>query len=365
MNSMKWLEKEKKLLLLDQRLLPHQENWIEINSMEEVCSAIKEMVVRGAPAISFTGLYGLILFCHSNAGTENNGNNIVDWDEFLNAALKIKKSRSTAVNLAFEIEKCVEHILKLYGAKSLLSVDTLSIELLKWTKKQISDLDSNNKYMSKLMFKELLLIKEKNKFKEDRSLKLMTHCNTGELACGTWGTALGAIKYGYEKSLVDFVWVNETRPYFQGSRLTSFELLNDKIPHNIVVEGSASYLMENKMVDAVLVGADRIFRNGDTINKIGTSSLAIIANYYKVPFFVLAPISSFDFNDRDQHSEKIELRDDKEILTYKEHLIASQNAKAFNPSFDITRKNLIDAIITEKGVYYPKTSSHEFLNIDI
>jgi methylthioribose-1-phosphate isomerase len=191
----------------------------------------------------------------------------------------------------------------------------------------------------------------------DKPLRVMTICNTGVLACGVLGTALGVIVNLHKQNKLKHVYASETRPYLQGSRLTSYELIQEGIPHEIVVEGAASYLMKNKLVDAIFAGADRIVSNGDTANKIGTSSLSIIAKYYGVPFYIVAPESSFDLSLKTGTEIEIELRDQNEILKYKEYSIAHPSAKALNPSFDVTDHECITGIISEKGVWNPNDKS--------
>ena len=187
----------------------------------------------------------------------------------------------------------------------------------------------------------------------DRKWRLMTHCNTGFLACGSLGTALGVISYANQMNYVEHVIVDETRPYMQGTRLTAFELNKENIPYNIVVEGAASFLLSNNKVDAIFVGADRIAANGDTANKIGTSTLAIVAKYYNVPFYVVAPISSFDVNISDGSHIEIEMRPMAEVTEFKNIEISPKGARAINPSFDVTEYNLITGIICEKGFIDP------------
>lgn len=184
----------------------------------------------------------------------------------------------------------------------------------------------------------------------NKKLNLMTHCNTGSLACGYLGTALGVITYSFHQGHVEHVWVDETRPYMQGTRLTSYELIKENIPHKIVVEGAASELMRKGKVDAIFVGADRIVANGDTANKVGTATLALVAKHYNVPFYVVAPTSSFDMSLVSGDLIEIEERPEEEITHYQGRLVASSSARAFNPSFDVTRGEWIAGIISEKGI---------------
>ncbi len=323
------------LKLLDQRLLPNEEVYVTAKTIEDCFVAIKDMVVRGAPLIGFTGIWGMALFIKHNPKAT--------YEQFARAAEYLKSARPTAVNLAFEIDRCV------VMAKAETHMNALYPKLVAHAKNEMNNLYEKNLAMAK--FAEMDLAKKFG----DRPLNVMTICNTGVLACGVLGTALGVIVHLNNQKKVKSVFASETRPYLQGSRLTSFELLKEGIDHHIVVEGAASYLMKNKMVDAIFAGADRIVENGDTANKIGTSSLSIIAKHYGIPFYIVAPISSFDLTLKTGDEIEIELRDQDEILKYKEHSIAHVDAKALNPSFDVTDHSCITGIICENGIIYPTT----------
>ena len=183
-------------------------------------------------------------------------------------------------------------------------------------------------------------------------MNIMTICNTGRLACGPLGTALGVITHLHQTGRLEKAWVSETRPYLQGIRLTSFELTKEGIKHDIFVEGASSYIMEHEQVDAIFVGADRIVANGDTANKIGTANLSILAKYYDIPFYVVAPSSSFDLNTASGKEIVIEQRDMDEILSCQSNRLAPEGATAYNPSFDITHHENITGIICEKGIIH-------------
>lgn len=316
------------LVLLDQRELPHNEVLITCESLEQTYDAIKTMVVRGAPCIGFSGIYGLALWFKKNT---------YDEDKFSAAAKYLISARPTAVNLEFEINQCVLEVNKLRDKLKCFNY------LVTKANDQINQSERRHFKMAKYALQEL-----KNLY-GNKKLNILTHCNTGFLACGSLGTALGVIEHLAKNDLIENVWVDETRPYLQGSRLTSYELKKLNIPHQIVVEGCASHLMMNKMVDAIFVGADRIVLNGDTANKIGTANLSIIAKYYEVPFYVVAPISSFDFESSSGDLIEIELRNDDEILAYGAERIAPLGASAFNPSFDVSKGENISSIICERG----------------
>ena len=328
------LKYEKETLkLIDQRLLPTEEVYLTAKTIEDCFNAIRDMVVRGAPLIGFTGIWGMALFLKHNPK--------VTFEQFVRAAEYLKSARPTAVNLAFEIDRCVEM------GKKEMHMSALYPKLVEHAKSEMNNLYEKNLSMAKCAEAELV------KIYGERPLNVMTICNTGVLACGVLGTALGVIIHLNNQKKIKSVFASETRPYLQGSRLTSFELLKEGIDHRIVVEGAASYLMKNKMVDAIFAGADRIVENGDTANKIGTSSLSIIAKHYGIPFYIVAPTSSFDLNLKTGEEIEIELRDQNEILKYKEHFIAHPDAKALNPSFDVTDHSCITGIICENGVVYP------------
>jgi methylthioribose-1-phosphate isomerase len=321
------------LKLIDQRLLPTEEVYITIKTIEDSYRAIQDMIVRGAPLIGFTGIWGMALFLKHNPK--------VTFEQFVKAADYLKSARPTAVNLAFEIDRCVEM------GRLETHMNALYPKLVEHAKCEMNNLYEKNLSMAKFAETELL------KIYGDRPLNVMTICNSGLLACGVLGTALGVIMHLNNQKKIKKVYASETRPYLQGSRLTSFELIKEGIEHYIVVEGAASYLMKNKLVDAIFAGADRIVENGDTANKIGTSSLSIIAKHYGIPFYIVAPISTFDLSLKTGEEIEIELRDPVEILKFRDLQIAHPDAKALNPSFDVTDHSCITGIICENGVIVP------------
>ena len=331
--------KNEKLFLLDQRLLPHEEKFIEVNNLKECASAITEMVVRGAPCIGFTAIYGMALWVRGETNLTRESCRLA-CDELISA-------RPTAVNLAFEVNRCFE--IMLTSLKENMPKEVLFERLLEFGHRQIDESEEKNTIMAKIAYSELCKL-------SDRKWNLMTHCNTGFLACGSLGTALGVISYANRLGRVEHVYADETRPYLQGSRLTAFELSKENIPYSIVVEGAASYLLSHGKVDAIFVGADRIAANGDTANKVGTATLAIVANHYKIPFYVVAPVSSFDTTISDGTHIEIEMRSPLEITEFKGMKVAPLGSKAVNPSFDVTDHRLITGIICEKGLINPKNN---------
>lgn len=321
------------LTLIDQRGLPVEEVFVNCKTLEAGHDSIKEMIVRGAPCIGFTGIFSLALWLKNNNYNET---------DFIKAANYLKSSRPTAVNLAYEVDRVLEIVKKAVGD----NLDAYEV-VVEFGHQQMKLLEEDNKKMAEIASTTLKDIYG------DKKLNILTHCNTGFLACGCIGTALGVIEYLGELDKIENVWVDETRPYLQGSRLTAYELTKLNIPHRVVVEGAATYLMSNKLVDAIFVGADRIVANGDTANKIGTANLSIIAKYFDIPFFVVAPISSFDLNTENGSNIEIELRDEDEILKYNEAQITPIGTRALNPSFDITFGSNITGIICEKGLIKP------------
>jgi methylthioribose-1-phosphate isomerase len=335
--TLEW--KDNSLFLIDQRALPLEENFIRANSLEDCFNAIRDMVVRGAPLIGFTAIWGMALWSRDNSGGS--------LEDFKKAGDYLKTARPTAVNLAYETDRCLKMGESHFSEQN--SFEGLFEKLSEFADREMKILGDDNLQMAKLAEKEL------TELYGDRKLNLMTLCNTGFLACGPMGTALGVISHMASLGRVEQVYASETRPYMQGIRLTAYELLKENIPHKIVVEGAASYLMREKLVDAIFIGADRIVSNGDTANKIGSSSLAIVAKHYGIPFYVVAPTSSFDLSLENGDGIKIELRDENEILTCKGQRLAPMESHALNPSFDVTEAGLVEAIFCEKGMIKPAT----------
>lgn len=327
------------LKLLDQRYLPATEILTENRTLEDGRNAIKDMVVRGAPCIGFTAIYTMALWANENPSAT-----LIEFDK---AADYLASARPTAVNLAFELQNC-----KRIARDCNETGRNLYQALVDFGDTQIQKSESNNLNMAKLIAQD---IQQRN---PKKLYRILTHCNTGFLACGSIGTALGVIEHMHSIGMVENVWVDETRPYLQGARLTAYELNKLGVEHKLVVEGCASHLMKNGLVDFVVVGADRIVSNGDTANKIGTSNLSVLAHYYKIPFYVVAPTSSFDLSMQTGDEIEIELRPEEEITNYGTTRIAPVGTAAFNPSFDVTEGKLITAISCERGIIYPPYQSN-------
>ncbi|MFW2440569.1 MAG: S-methyl-5-thioribose-1-phosphate isomerase [Arenicellales bacterium] len=315
------------LKLLDQRLLPQQVVWLDISNTEQTVAAIRDMVVRGAPAIGITAAYGIVMAARSCFAKAPGR-----WQAQIQTDLDLlRDARPTAVNLAWAIDRMTGIINGMEGDP----VPRLLTEA-----KAIHEEDiAANQRMGELGAE--LITPGKG---------VLTHCNAGSLATGGYGTALGVIRSAWNQKRIDVVYADETRPWLQGARLTAWELIEDGIPTSLVVEGAASALMASGRIGWIIVGSDRIAANGDVCNKIGTSSLAIIARYYGVKFMVVAPVSTCDPAMPSGQEIPIESRDQNEILTLGEQRIAAAEASAWNPVFDITPASLVDAIVTEKGV---------------
>lgn len=325
------------LYLLDQRLLPGEEVFVEVKTLTDCATAIRDMVVRGAPCIGFAAIYGMALWFKSASNPEE--------VSVRKACDELIAARPTAVNLAYEVERCF--VLIVTSLKAGKKQEEIYRQLVEFGDLQTKESHEKNLRMANFGIEDL-----KKRIKKEK-WNLMTHCNTGFLACGSLGTALGVISHAHSLGHVDHVYADETRPYMQGSRLTAFELGKEKIPYSIVVEGAASYLLSQGKVDAIFVGADRIAANGDTANKVGTATLAIVANHYNIPFYVVAPTSSFDTSLENGKGIEIEMRDIKEITHFKGIQVAPAGANSVNPSFDVTDHRLITGIICEKGFINP------------
>lgn len=324
------------LYLIDQRKLPMEEVIVIAKNVEDTFNAIKDMVVRGAPLIGFTGIWGLVLALNESTSL----------DDFKASASYLNSARPTAVNLEFELKVCVEMATKYCGENGTLEGFKTILEAHAINEMKV--LHDKNLAMAKRAEEEL-----KEVTGHDGPYTLMTICNTGYLACGPQGTALGIITYLHSKGKVKHVYASETRPYMQGVRLTAYELSKSGISHEVTVEGAFSYLLKEKNVDAIFAGADRIVANGDTANKIGTSSLSIVANHYNVPFYIAAPISSFDINMETGSEIPIEMRPEEEILEFKGIRVAPTDSRALNPSFDVTDHKMIEGIFCENGLIKP------------
>jgi methylthioribose-1-phosphate isomerase len=306
-----------RLRLLDQRHLPAREAYVECRSADEVADAIRELVVRGAPAIGIAAAWGVVLAAQAAPAS-------VDA-----AIVRLRAARPTAVNLMWALER-MRRARAACADASALAREAQAI--------QDEDLAANRR-MGEL---GAALI--------EPGSGVLTHCNTGSLATAGFGTALGVIRAGVDDGRIARVFAGETRPWLQGARLTIWELLRDGIPATLVADSAAAHLMKGGEVQWVVVGADRIAANGDTANKIGTYQLAIAARHHGVRFMVVAPSSTIDMETPDGASIEIELRSPEELFAWGGQRTVAEGARAWNPVFDVTPATLIDAIVTERGV---------------
>jgi methylthioribose-1-phosphate isomerase len=317
------------LRLLDQRELPLRESYLTLEDAGAVARAITDMVVRGAPAIGITAAYGVVLAVRArHAEAPRDWKALVEQDLALLAA-----SRPTAVNLFWAIERMRSAI-----AAAPVEEDPVPVLLAEARRIHEADVAAN------------LRMGELGAALIDPACEVLTHCNTGALATGGYGTALGVIRTGYEAGRIRGVYADETRPWLQGSRLTAWELVQEGIPVTLIADGAAAHLMRGGGIGWVIVGADRIAANGDTANKIGTYAAAVAARYHGVRFMVVAPSSTVDLSVADGSAIPIEARSPEEVLSLAGHRVAAPGAQAWNPAFDVTPAELIDAIVTERGV---------------
>lgn len=333
-----------KVLILNQLLLPHEVKWVECQNHNEVCDAIKKMYVRGAPAIAIAAAYGFYLAIWNRINQEKSINL-----KFLESIKKkLDSARPTAINPARATEKMLGLASALITNKTPKEIKADSVSLLLNLFNKAVDIHQDDALRCYNIGKNTM--NHIKKLIPKKSYQILTHCNTGSLATGGIGTALGAIRLLNDENRVSQVYVDETRPYLQGSRLTAFELVKEKIPATLIVDSQAGFLMQKQMIDFVIVGADRITKRGDVANKIGTYMLSVLAKEHKVPFYVVAPKSTFDLTLNKGIEIPIEERDSKEITHVKGIAIAPK-IKTLNYSFDITPRENITAIIHENGIY--------------
>lgn len=307
-------EKERVFWLLDQRKLPLEEIWVPVRTAKGMAEAIRAMVVRGAPAIGVSAAYGMVL-------AHLSGEDLEEADRLL------RQSRPTAVNLFYALDRMRPH----WGnpAGSLEEAQAIWREVEE-TERGIS------LHGAKVLRGQVL-----------------THCNTGPLATGGYGTALGAIVEAHRQGRVSHVWVDETRPYLQGARLTAYELKKAGVPATLIADNMAGFLMAQGRVDAVIVGVDRMALNGDFANKIGTYTLAVLAHHHGIPFYAALPLSSVDPRLESGQGIPIEERSPEEVLELRGVRLAPPGTAAYHPAFDITPHRYLTGILTEEGILYP------------
>lgn len=331
--TIEWVDNVSRMI--DQRILPKEFKLVDIKTAEEMYFAIKDMIVRGAPAIGIAGAHGVALAAIELSKTT------YDKDEFIKKldekAIYLKSSRPTAVNLMWAVDKQMELAKSQQG-----SVQEITEALIaNGIKLENEDIEINKRmgdYGAEVV---------------PKGATILTHCNAGALATVGYGTALGVIRSAYAKDHTIKVFADETRPRQQGARLTTWELTQDGIPTTLITDGMCSYFMSKGMIDMVVVGADRIAANGDTANKIGTYTVAIAAKYHNVPFYIAAPLSTIDTSIKSGKEIPIEERSHEEVTHINGDWVCAKDVNIINPGFDVTPHELITGIITEKGILKP------------
>jgi methylthioribose-1-phosphate isomerase len=321
-----------RLLLLDQTLLPVEERTREYTRWRDVAEAIRTLIVRGAPAIGCAAAFGVVLAARQSGARDGLGL-IADIEEAIKG---LAATRPTAVNLFWALDR----MRAVAEANRALPVPVLRERLLAEAQAILDeDLAANRA----LGAHGAALVPE--------GARILTHCNAGALATAGYGTALGVIRAAHEQGRVAMVWVDETRPVMQGSRLTAWEMVKEGVPHRLISDVAAGFVMKRGEVDLVVTGADRIAANGDTANKIGTYSVAVLAKHHGVPFYVAAPLSTIDASIASGADIPIEERDGEEVRRTGGRLTAPAESPVYNPAFDVTPAELIAGIITERGVF--------------
>jgi len=327
-----------KLAILDQLKLPLISEYLKIDCVKDGFRAIKEMNVRGAPAIAIVGC--LTVAVEIQKREFENANQLA---EFVKKSFeKLVAARPTAVNMTeaaerySKVENWIEEENLEKSIKNLLSKLECEMSFDVKTNKQIGDFGAN----------EIVDLLGDN-------ISILTHCNTGSLATAGYGTALGVIRSLHRENKLKHVFCTETRPFNQGARLTAFELVYEKIPATLIADSAVAAAIKEKRINCIVVGADRVAKNGDCANKIGTFQLAILAKHFGIPFFVAAPFTTIDFNCENGDEIEIEERNSKELTEIGGKRIAAEGIKVWNPAFDVAPACLIEAIFTEKGVFKP------------
>jgi methylthioribose-1-phosphate isomerase len=325
-----------RVILIDQTKIPQEFGTVEIRTSQEMASAIKTMIVRGAPAIGVAAAFGLCLGAQEIPTTDDR----VAWLTQLEAiAVTLRATRPTAVNLFWAIDRMMQ------AAQSVTDLAQMQATLIK-TAQQICDDDvATCKAIGDHGVTALPTTPHK--------IRLLTHCNAGALATAGYGTALGVVRSAWRDGRLERVYADETRPRLQGAKLTAWECVQEQIPVTVITDNMAAHCMQQGMIDAVVVGADRIAANGDAANKIGTYSVALVAKAHNIPFFVAAPLSTIDFKLKDGTEIPIEERDPAEIFHVGNVRLCPEGAEFYNPAFDVTPAHLIAGIITEFGVFAP------------
>ena len=323
-----------RLILVDQTVLPEREIERDYRSWQEVGAAIRTLVVRGAPAIGVAAAFGVVLAARASHAATFDGL-LAD----LETAIKgLAATRPTAVNLFWALDRMRQAAV----ASRALPLDAMRARLLA----EAQAIRDEDIAANRAMGAHGAALVPPN-------ARILTHCNAGALATAGYGTALGVVRAAHAQGKVALVWVDETRPVMQGSRLTAWECVREGIPHRLIADVAAASVMARGEVDLVVTGADRIAANGDTANKIGTYSLAVLAAHHRVPFYIAAPFSTIDPSIASGAQIPIEERDASEVRRVGGQQTAPSDSPVFNPAFDVTPAGLIAAIVTERGVVRP------------
>ncbi len=320
------------LRILDQRRLPHEEAWLETSDYATVVDSIRNMAVRGAPAIGIAGAYGLVLAAMELGQTANGDFS----DRLFQTARDIRSARPTGANLGWAIRRMLSRAAAAQSVEE--TITNLAGEAVLIHREDVTNNRAIGRHGAKLI---------------PWGSSVLTHCNTGALATGGYGTALGIIRTAWSDGRLECVYATETRPLLQGARLTAWELHREGIDASLVADSAAGLLLRRGIAQAVAVGADRIATNGDVANKIGTYGLAVLAKENGVPFYVAAPTSTFDPRTASGDEIVIEERDESEVLGYGPDRFAPDGLGAFNPAFDVTPNRYVTGIVTEMGVVRP------------
>lgn len=327
--ALEWIDETSSLRLIDQTRLPGEEVYLDVRTVDVLVQAIKDLAVRGAPALGAVGALGVVVAMVQGDRESWSAERLADEVD------RVRLARPTAVNLAWGVDQVWP-----LAEQGLTAVLTRALAI-------VAEDEAANRRLSILGADWLLKRTGKSR------VRVVTHCNTGALATTAWGTAYGIIHELHRRGALELVYADETRPLLQGARLTSWELTQDGIPHLVEVDGAASSTILRGLVDVAIIGADRIAANGDSANKVGSVALALAAARAGIPFIVAAPSSTVDLRTASGDDIEIELRDDYEVLSLGGVRTTPVEARGFNPAFDVTPHDLISAIVTEFGVVEP------------
>jgi methylthioribose-1-phosphate isomerase len=330
--TIEWLDKQ--VRIIDQTKLPHELVYLSLSEVDAVAEAIRSLRIRGAPAIGIAAAFGMALVAQNSKSATREA----FFAHLESAAETLRKTRPTAVNLSWALNR-MRQVVAEHCDQDIATIKKRLMEEAQ------SIYHEDQKICREIGAHGAALIPQ--------AANVITHCNTGALATADFGTALGVLFAAHDQGKKLHVYVDETRPLLQGARLNMWELMQEGIPCTLICDSAAGFVMQRRKIDCCLVGADRIARNGDTANKIGTYSLAVNAKHHRLPFYVVAPVSSIDFKITGGVQIPIEERSPEEVRTALGHRLAPENSPAFNPAFDVTPHELITAIVTEAGIIYP------------